>query len=208
MFKAVFALHFLSLLCYSAIFSSVGPLIPYFSDEAARPQSYFSIILIMRGAGFVLGGFLKLWLMRSLNLHRGLAIGCFLTGAGSLVINFSYHIVWIACCSLIIAVGLFLIEVLASVSIMAEAGEQKGVYLRMGYTFASLGNFLEAWLISWVGLEILMIFGNTLLMMSLSYLLLPPEGGQEGKPQANNPEKEKTDNQKAIGSENVNPMER
>ena len=103
---------------------------------------------------------------------------------------------------------MFLIKVLASVSIMAEAGEQKGVYLRMGYTFASLGNFLEAWLISWVGLEILMIFGNTLLMMSLSYLLLPPEGGQEGKPQANNPEKEKTDNQKAIGSENVNPMER
>ena len=178
MAKTVFALYFASILCYSAIFSSVGPLIPYFSDEAARPQSYFSIILIMRGLGFVLGGFLKLWLMRSLNLHRGLAIGCFLAGMGSLLIDSSYHLIWIACCSLIIAVGLFLIEVFAAVSIIAEAGEQKEACIRVGYTFASVGNILDALLISWFGLKILLIFGTVLLLISLSCLLASSK--QEG----------------------------
>ena len=73
---------------YGAVFIYVGSLIPYMAEATGLSESSFTIIVMIRGVGYIIGGFIKLKFMPFFDIHRGLALGCFGSGLGYTLFSF------------------------------------------------------------------------------------------------------------------------
>ena len=123
--KVFFALYFSAFVLYNICFSFYGPLIPYFAEATGQSEGAFSILLVMRGVGFTLGGAIKLCFMKAIDLHKGLGLGCVVAGVGSLLLTLNFHRLWIGSASFFIAIGIFMIDVFGNISVINRSKERK-----------------------------------------------------------------------------------
>ena len=171
--RAYFLLYYLAFFLSTSCFTAFGVILPFFSASTGRDESEFSILLMMRGAGYVLGGLIKLWCMRKVDLHRGLSIGCLLAGFGCLLLTPSLSMMVVSGGSLIMSVGLFMIEVFGNMSIIKRSeGDER--YLRMNFFWASLGSMTVSLSISLFSFRAIRVLGIVLLLVGMVIFALPP----------------------------------
>ena len=128
----------------------------------------------MRGGGYIVGALLKVKLIKNLNFHTGLSLGCILAGVGSFLLTLSYNQLWIGLAALMASMGVFLTEMFSNLSIIRLSGEQAEKYVRINYAFSSLGAIAVNLSISFLGFITMKIIGILLLFLAVGYYLLPP----------------------------------
>ena len=103
---------------YGVLFDSLGPLVPYFSEATNLSESNFSIIFIMRGIGYIGGGFIKLIFMSKLDLHQGMRLSMICAGVGIILFVHTLDRFWMSVWALEFNFSLSIFEIFMNISFM------------------------------------------------------------------------------------------
>ena len=155
-----------------SIFSSLGPFLPFLASATNHSESYFTWLITVRGISFIFAGFVKVWIIQKVDLHKGLRNCCFGVGISAIAFTFTYNRILL--CFIIFVLNLFfmLADVFCNIVIMRKAQDNVKMMMTLMYIFMCLGSFYGPFLVSFFGISCYSILGAFMILLSLIYSFL------------------------------------
>ena len=75
---------------YGTLITSIGPVIPFFTQTTGKPETYFSFIFLWRAIGYILGGYVAKILFERINLHQVIILSVSVGGVSYMVSTMSF----------------------------------------------------------------------------------------------------------------------
>lgn len=138
-------------------------------------ESTFTIIFVMRELGYVVGGLLKVGLVRDMDLHKGLRLISCTSGVSACAFLLSFTPTWLGVISFLLSVNTCLFDIFINIAILklAQAKDQSK-YMGIGLTSLGLGNMIGPLLVSLVGLNTYFLLGAAWIVWGLVFFGFDP----------------------------------
>ena len=163
----------LNYIMYGSIFIYLGALIPYYSEEAGVSESEFTILLMAKGIGYILGGFMKVKVLKNIDLHKGLILSNIGSGICSIMMAMTYHKLTLTFITFVSSICLYFTHILVNTAFMRRGSEDVKLYMTLSYISINLGCGLGPFLISYFGISACIILGGVVICFGIAYIFLP-----------------------------------
>ena len=130
----------------------------------------------MRGLGYVLGGLLKVGLVRDMDLHKGLGLISCTSGVSACAFLLSFTPPWLGVISFLLSVNTCLFDIFINVAILKQAeAKDQSKYMGIGFASLGLGNMIGPLLVSFIGLNTYFLLGAAFIVCGLVFFSFDPK---------------------------------
>ena len=177
-----FLAYCLAFTFYGSIITSMGPIIPFFSQITGQTEPYYSFIFFYRAFGYLFGGSMVKYLLDWFKLHT-ILFGATLIGGISFVISSLSLDFWNLSITMFIGASCCcIINVICNVCTMQiYRGEGQDFWVQLLHTIFGLGGLIGPFLVAIFGADSYFYLGIVLALCSVIYLVID---SPENRPQS------------------------
>lgn len=151
--KSKYFRHYL-FYCWNILFcgiylTAIGPLIPYYSSAEGKHEGFYSLYLLMRAIGYVIGSFSLKILEDYCNYHQGIMLGYFMAGFAIILFD-ELELTFLKCIMFFIAfIGTAFFDIFSQLTVITcFKGKTVETALLIQLACVGIGNLIAPFLVN------------------------------------------------------------
>lgn len=158
---------------YGSLITSMGPIIPFFSQITGHSETYYSFIFFCRAVGYIFGGSLVKYLIEWFRLHTILFGASLIGGICFAISTFSLDFWNLTITIFLGAACCCIINVTCNICTMQlYKGEGQDYWVQLLHTMFGVGGLIGPFIVAFLGAKTYFTLGVCLGISSFAYLII------------------------------------